>query len=141
MGLSLSMSLSEMMEKLLAVDVHEVVDVIEPYVWNVAGRACMALVAGVGIIYCISQILQPTISYEGKHVVITGGSFGIGLDVAKEYISQGANITIVARSISKLKDAQKELQALCKTGQKVFVVALDVASELDVCSSKLQVIL
>ena len=136
--MKLSSSLEELVTSVLATDVSGVVDIVQPYVWNVAGRACMAVLAFIGIAYCISQILQPVISYEGKHVVITGGSFGIGLDVAKQYIKQGANITIVARNINKLKDAQKELQALCIDGQKVVIIALDVSSDVDVCAAKLQ---
>lgn len=132
------MSLDQILSNMLAGEVHTAVDIAKPYVWNIGGRACIVLVTFVGIVYCMSKMLQPSISYKGKHVVITGGSFGIGLDVAKEYIKKGANITIVARNMNKLKDAQTLLQALCKKDQKVVVIALDVSSEVEVCAAKLQ---
>ncbi|KAH9326342.1 hypothetical protein KI387_006520, partial [Taxus chinensis] len=44
-----------------------------------------------------------------KHVLITGGSSGIGLEIAKEAISQGAYVTLVARDSSKLKKAYEEI--------------------------------
>ena len=47
---------------------------------------------------------------KGKHVFITGGSSGIGIAVAKEYIKRGANITIAARNMEKLAEAVKMLE-------------------------------
>ncbi|KAG8215381.1 hypothetical protein J3R82DRAFT_8980 [Butyriboletus roseoflavus] len=49
---------------------------------------------------------------RGKHVYITGGSQGLGLALAKILAKRGANISIVARTQSKLDDALKELKAL-----------------------------
>ncbi|KAF9239154.1 hypothetical protein BU15DRAFT_46990 [Melanogaster broomeanus] len=49
---------------------------------------------------------------KGKHVYITGGSQGLGLALAKLLAKKGANISIVARTQSKLDDALKELEAL-----------------------------
>ena len=51
-------------------------------------------------------------SYKCKHVMVTGGSSGIGLELAKEYIRRGANVTIVARNITRLREAKAELDAL-----------------------------
>ncbi|KAH9313278.1 hypothetical protein KI387_028313, partial [Taxus chinensis] len=48
-------------------------------------------------------------SLKGKHVLITGGSSGIGFAIAKEALSQGAFITILARSSSKLEKAAQIL--------------------------------
>jgi short-subunit dehydrogenase len=44
-----------------------------------------------------------------KNVLITGGSDGIGLDIAKLLASQGDNITLVARNSEKLENALKSL--------------------------------
>ena len=52
------------------------------------------------------------LSCAGKHVVITGGSTGIGLCLAKEFVSRGAAVTLIARTASKLKAAQAELEAI-----------------------------
>jgi hypothetical protein len=45
----------------------------------------------------------------GKHVLITGGSSGIGLAIAKEALSQGAFVTLIARSSAKLEKAIDKL--------------------------------
>ena len=47
---------------------------------------------------------------NGKHVFITGGSSGIGIETAKEYIKRGANVTIAARNKEKLAEAVKTLE-------------------------------
>lgn len=39
-------------------------------------------------------------SVEGKHIVVTGGSSGIGLWIAIHAARAGAHVTIVARKIS-----------------------------------------
>jgi 3-dehydrosphinganine reductase len=48
--------------------------------------------------------------YHNKVVVITGGSSGIGLAVAKEFARRYARITIISRDIEKLKVAQSAIQ-------------------------------
>lgn len=83
-------------------------------------------------------------SYKGKHVMITGGSSGIGLEIAKECIRVGASvITLVARDSKKLEKAKTELlemiaseeqtkEIICKT--KLCTVSVDVGksqSEVD----------
>jgi 3-dehydrosphinganine reductase len=45
--------------------------------------------------------------FNGKHVVITGGSSGLGLAVAKVMIKQGARLSLVARDMTKLESARK----------------------------------
>lgn len=47
--------------------------------------------------------------YAGKHVLITGGSSGIGKELARLLVVGGASVTIVARNEKKLSDAAKEL--------------------------------
>ena len=39
----------------------------------------------------------------GKHVVVTGGSRGIGEQLAREFAAQGARVTVVARSVDALQ--------------------------------------
>jgi short-subunit dehydrogenase len=38
----------------------------------------------------------------GKHIVITGGSSGIGLAVARQLAARGSSITIIARDQTKI---------------------------------------
>lgn len=69
-----------------------------------------------------------SISYEGVHVVITGGSSGIGFSLAKEYLRLGANVTIAARNLSRLQSATATLSELTKPGQRIIFCAVDVSS-------------
>lgn len=62
----------------------------------------------------------------GKHVLVTGGSSGIGFSVAMESLSRGACVSIVARNQKKLNEAEA---ALKQKSESVRAYALDVASE------------
>jgi NAD(P)-dependent dehydrogenase (short-subunit alcohol dehydrogenase family) len=43
--------------------------------------------------------------FEGKVVVVTGGSSGIGLATAKRFVDEGAHVVITGRRETELKDA------------------------------------
>ncbi|MFT5594263.1 MAG: 3-dehydrosphinganine reductase [Oceanicoccus sp.] len=63
-----------------------------------------------------------------KTVVITGGSSGIGLDLAKAYAQQGCNVALLARDQLKLDEAVVACQALMQTAdQKIKAYSVDVA--------------
>ncbi|CDF32484.1 3-ketodihydrosphingosine reductase [Chondrus crispus] len=47
--------------------------------------------------------------FAGKHVVITGGSSGIGKELAGILVGAGASVTLVARNMTRLQNAAKEL--------------------------------
>ncbi|TPX71424.1 hypothetical protein SpCBS45565_g01075 [Spizellomyces sp. 'palustris'] len=57
---------------------------------------------------------------KDKHVYITGGSQGTGLALAKVLAKRGAHVTIVARSVDKLKAAQLEISA-CKSSEEQVI--------------------
>jgi NAD(P)-dependent dehydrogenase (short-subunit alcohol dehydrogenase family) len=62
---------------------------------------------------------------DGKIVVITGGSSGIGLATAKEFVREGAYVFITARN-------QQELDfAVAAIGKNVTAVLGDVANLAD----------
>lgn len=46
-----------------------------------------------------------------KHVLITGGSKGIGLACARAFIAEGARVTLVSRTLATLQAAQRQLQS------------------------------
>lgn len=54
-------------------------------------------------------------SLVGKHVLITGGSKGIGLSLAKEFVCKGSHVSIVARNAADLRSALEELNQLAKS--------------------------
>ena len=46
--------------------------------------------------------------FNGKTVIVTGASSGIGEATAKEFLSKGAKVILVARSESKMHDSFKD---------------------------------
>lgn len=73
--------------------------------------------------------------YLNKHVLVTGGSSGIGLAVAKHAASLGANISIIGRRVDALDNAQQEiLQA--RTGETfVEIISADVSQEDEITAA------
>lgn len=64
---------------------------------------------------------------DNKLAFITGGSSGIGLALAKQFASRGANVWIAARRIDQLQSAQAQIQAVCKNAnQTVGILQMDV---------------
>lgn len=50
--------------------------------------------------------------FSGKKVLITGGSIGIGLQLAKQFLAEGAQVMVCARNQSALEAAKKDNPAL-----------------------------
>ncbi|KAJ9594242.1 hypothetical protein L9F63_014331, partial [Diploptera punctata] len=72
-------------------------------------------------------------SLDNKHVVITGGSSGIGRCVAIEAGKLGANVTIIARDVKKLEETVDEVTKHClfPEKQKVQYISLDVSANYE----------
>jgi NAD(P)-dependent dehydrogenase (short-subunit alcohol dehydrogenase family) len=66
---------------------------------------------------------------KGKVVLITGGSRGLGLVLAREFGKEGARLAICARDLNELDRARKELES---HGIEVFDAVCDVRKEKDV---------
>lgn len=76
--------------------------------------------------------------YANKWVLITGGSSGIGLALAKHLAVCGANIVIAARREAQLSDAKNELLALRSSSSQIIeTISMDITSE-DQTNQKLQ---
>ena len=67
--------------------------------------------------------MQP-MSLEGKVVVITGASAGIGRATAREMARRGAHVGLIARGTERLEAARREVQEL---GVRACVAPADVA--------------
>lgn len=65
---------------------------------------------------------------KNKNVVVTGGTLGIGFAVAKEFLKEGARVTITGRDVTRLDEAVQEL----KQFGNVFGVASDGTVENEV---------
>ena len=68
----------------------------------------------------------------GKVAVVTGGSRGIGLSIARELVDAGASVTITGRDRAHLESAQKELAGEdASRGRRVLVVPSNAADPAD----------
>jgi uncharacterized oxidoreductase len=61
---------------------------------------------------------------KGKTILITGGGSGIGLESAKQFLAEGANVIITGRNLAKLEAAKKLLPSL-------IIIKSDVENEED----------
>ncbi|MBN2144018.1 MAG: SDR family oxidoreductase [Candidatus Aureabacteria bacterium] len=65
-------------------------------------------------------------TFKGKHAVIIGGSSGLGLEIARGFLTHGAHVCISGRSVSRLK---KALSVLRKEGlSELISCPVDVTS-------------
>lgn len=64
---------------------------------------------------------------SGQNVIITGGTRGIGLAIAKRFAEQGASLAIFGRNPERGAAAVKEIEALTEGDQKVKFYSLDIA--------------
>lgn len=62
---------------------------------------------------------------KGKIALITGGGTGIGLDVAKAYVNEGAYVYITGRRESKLQEAKEMIKT------NIDYIVADVANQED----------
>ncbi|MGB3535043.1 MAG: SDR family oxidoreductase [Microcoleaceae cyanobacterium] len=67
-------------------------------------------------------------SFHSQHIIITGGSSGIGKATAKLFASSGANLTIIARNIDLLTTAKAEIESVqLHSNQQVLILTADVS--------------
>lgn len=71
-----------------------------------------------------------TFRYDGKSVVITGGSRGLGLALARRLVGSGARVTLLARDAQELEHARAQLESLPRA--QVYVVPCDVTDNAQV---------
>jgi 3-dehydrosphinganine reductase len=67
--------------------------------------------------------------YFGKRILITGGSSGIGLELARQLTAGGASVWLTARDPAKLKSACDQLRITADSPQTVGFTPADVAAE------------
>ena len=69
------------------------------------------------------------IGIKGKMCIVTGGSRGIGLEVAQVLASEGADVALLARDGTRLEAAAAEIR---KSGTRAFPVVADLSTEAGV---------
>lgn len=94
-------------------------------------RARLVMAAGVALWALRRLRSHPDYSLLGKTVVITGGSRGLGLALAREMALQGARLAICGRNADSLERARASLARL---GAEVVAVSCDVTDRASVQS-------
>ncbi len=81
--------------------------------------------AGIGVLMVANTLVREIRRFrlDGKVVLITGGSRGLGLVLARELAARGARLAICARSADKLELARQQLE---NSGAKVMALPVDV---------------
>jgi NAD(P)-dependent dehydrogenase (short-subunit alcohol dehydrogenase family) len=68
----------------------------------------------------------------GRSAIVTGASVGLGYEIARAFVAEGANVVICARSAESLQGAFSSLSALAAPGQLIRMHGCDVSSEAQV---------
>jgi len=95
-----------------------------------AGKLILFGTAVASTAYAVRQ--RRRMSFAAKTVVITGASRGLGLELARGFAREHANIFLLARNQRQLAEAEQELAS---TGASVWALVCDVANEEDVRSA------
>ncbi len=69
---------------------------------------------------------------SGKTAIITGGSQGLGLAIARKYVIAGADLMLCARNADLLNQVLADIVKLAEPDQKVLAMRADVSNEVDV---------
>ena len=69
---------------------------------------------------------------KGRFALITGASQGLGAEIARHYVTNGASVMLCARSIDKLAAAQHSLAPLLAPGARIVTITADVGEPRDV---------
>lgn len=83
--------------------------------------------AAAGIAYVVRQ--QRRIEFGGKTVLIAGASRGLGLELARGFAEEGANLALLARDQRQLEEAARELE---RKGVRASVHRCDITKQDEV---------
>jgi short-subunit dehydrogenase len=72
---------------------------------------------------------QRAIDFNGKVVLISGASRGLGLELARGFAAEGADLVLLARDRNKLEDSATELK---RFGVNVEMLGVDVGDRMQV---------
>lgn len=68
----------------------------------------------------------------GRCAIISGANQGLGLEIAKQFVLEGADVMLCARNTTTLLQVQKELLAIAANRSKVLVQTTDVSQLAEV---------
>lgn len=62
---------------------------------------------------------------KGRTALITGGTSGIGFEIAKAFVKAGATVVITGRNMEKTKNACEKLQSELSVDQHIYPIVMD----------------
>jgi NAD(P)-dependent dehydrogenase (short-subunit alcohol dehydrogenase family) len=94
-------------------------------------KFALGLVAGLGAALVAGRMARArqAIDFNGRVVVITGGSRGLGLVMARMLVDEGARVVLLARDMGELARASDDLES---RGGEVMTLRCDVRRRADV---------
>ena len=104
-----------------------------------ASRSSFAALGAAGLVLVVLQRVRRqsrVIGFAGKTVLITGGSRGLGLVIARQLTAEGAHVVLMARDRAELERARHDLEA---RGGSVSIIACDVRDRHQVEQSIAQI--
>ncbi|KAJ1667178.1 3-dehydrosphinganine reductase [Coemansia sp. RSA 1813] len=104
--------------------------------WHVALITIFSVLGGIAVTALANEaylrLTAAKFDVRDKHCYVTGGSQGLGKAIAQDLARRGANVTIVARRETVLKEALADIKAVAKTkGQKIEYAMADLTSSED----------
>lgn len=85
-----------------------------------------AAITAAVVFVCSMPWFRSKVQLAGEHVIITGGSEGLGFCLAKEFCEKKCRVTIIARTKSKLDQALNNLQEMALPEVQVQALTADV---------------
>ncbi|GEL69664.1 SDR family NAD(P)-dependent oxidoreductase [Myxococcus virescens] len=85
--------------------------------------------AGIGAALGLRRILRSRFQFKDSTVLITGGSRGLGLVLARQLLKEEARVAICGRDEQTLERAREELE---RTGGEVYAIPCDVRDPVQV---------
>ena len=83
--------------------------------------------------YAATVVVRKSRHYDvrGRVALVTGGSRGLGLEIARQLVDAGAKVAICARDEAELRESADDLRG---RGGEVFAMTADVTSDADVAA-------
>jgi NAD(P)-dependent dehydrogenase (short-subunit alcohol dehydrogenase family) len=94
------------------------------YPFNLIRNVFLFLIAGEIFIKYKYLLKRRKVSFRSKVVVITGGTRGLGLILARSFASEGSKVAVLARNEVELKNTEAQLKEI---GESVLALKCDIS--------------